>query len=159
MSIRESQRCEAQTLAGERCKLRTARGRMCWIHLKKHKGLRVKRSTIAGLGLHATKRIPKKKVIAKYTGERLTKAQVDARYKARGQRGDYVLCAGSKPTSQCVDARRSNSGVARFANDPRGSGKRANAKLTKAFSLKSKRAIRPGTEILASYGAAYWKQN
>ena len=61
---------------------------------KKTKKLRIKKSGVpnGGLGLYTTERIRarKGKGIGKYKGEKLTRAQVDARY--RGKRGDCVLC-------------------------------------------------------------------
>ena len=154
MSVRVSQQCEADTLAGNRCRNRTARGRHCWQHLKKEQGLRVKASGVpnAGLGLYATRRIPKGRVIARYEGEEMTRTQVQRRYGSK--RGEYVYC---KSKRKCRDARRSNAGVARFANDSRGTKQRNNARLTTAFSLKATANIPAGRKVLASYGAAYWK--
>ena len=56
----ESQQCVATTKAGARCRLRTTRGQVCWVHLKHKRGLRVKKSGVAGLGLYTTKRRKKK---------------------------------------------------------------------------------------------------
>ena len=57
-SIYNSQQCEAKTLGKRQCRKRTARGKMCWIHLKKLEGLRVKKSK-HGLGLFTTRDIRK----------------------------------------------------------------------------------------------------
>ena len=124
-SVKECQRCTGTTKSGARCRKRTCRGTLCWQHLKKQEGLRVKKSTIpgAGLGLFAAKPFAKGKQVAPYVGEKMTKAQVDKRYK--GKTAEYVLCQNKK---KCVDARKTNAGAARFAND--GKGKKNNAKFS-----------------------------
>ena len=141
---------------GQRCKLRTARGRKCWHHTLRDHNLRVKPSGVkgAGLGLYSgKKRIKKGTSITRYTGEQMTRKEVGQRYP--GKRGQYTLC-GSK--AKCRDARRSDEpGLGRWANDSRGTKKRNNAKLTQAYTVKSTRTIPPDTEIFASYGAQYWK--
>jgi len=128
---------------------------MCWQHLKAQKGLRIKPSEIAnaGFGLFASKRIPKGKVIAPYTGEVLTRAQVDQRYPG-DVTGQYVLCTSR---TRCIDGRKSTAGAARFANSARGSTKKNNAKLTAAGNLAARQAIQANKEILTSYGKDYWK--
>lgn len=151
-SERVSQRCEAITRAGNRCKNRTARGKMCWIHLKKEQGLRVKESRVSGLGLYTTRRRRTKEKIATYQGERLTREQVRRRYADRT--GEYVLCR--RNLNECRDARKTNAGVARYANDPRGTGRRPNARFA-GFTVRATKAIRAGSEILVPYGAAYWR--
>ena len=153
MSVYTSQQCTANTKKGERCRLRTARGKRCWHHLKKDDQLRVKTSKVphAGLGLYTTKRIRKGRSIAKYTGEKMSRAAVDKRYGKK--RADYVLCRGKK----CIDARRSNSSVARFVNDSRGTKRKNNTKLTQSFTVKATRNITKGSELLAGYGRDYWK--
>ena len=154
-AIRTSQRCVATTLAGARCKNRTARGTKCWVHLKKENGLRVKTSGVAGMGLFTTKKRKKKKQVATYQGETLTKQQVSARYGNRT--GQYVLCRNNR--NECRDARKTTAGVARFANDPRGTGKRANVKFS-GYSVKTTKSVKPGDELLVSYrGGGYWSKS
>ena len=75
-AISRSSRCTAMTLAGPKCKNRTRRGNMCWVHLQKKKGLRV-RETKHGLGLFAWKEIEAGEPITPYSGKRLTKKEVD----------------------------------------------------------------------------------
>ena len=117
----------------------------------------MKRSGIAGAGLGlfaGKKRIKKDKSVAKYTGEQLSRQAVEKRYGKKT--GQYVLC-GSK--TKCVDARRTDTpGLGRWANDARGSGRRPNAKLTAAYTIKSTRNIAPHSEILVGYGKDYWKR-
>ena len=152
-SIRTSQRCVATTLAGHQCKNRSTRGKKCWVHLKKIDGLRVKKSNIAGLGLFTTKPRKNNERVATYKGESMTRAQVAQRYGDRT--AQYVYC---RSKNRCRDARKSNAGVARFANDARGGGKRNNTKFS-GFSLRTKRKVPAGAELLLSYGREYWRSH
>jgi hypothetical protein len=142
---------------GQRCKLRTARGRKCWHHTLRDDNLRIKKSGVkgAGLGLFSgKKRIKKGTSITRYTGEKVSRQEVKKRYPGKTT-AQYTLC-GSK--TKCRDARRTDeSGLGRWANDSRGTKKRNNAKLTSAYTVKSTRTIPPDTEIFASYGRGYWK--
>ena len=123
-SIRKSQVCEAQTAKKQRCKNRTARGKMCWVHLRKLKGLRIKKSS-HGLGLFATRDIAMNKIIVPYKGEAMTKKQVAKRYPKKD--GRYVIC--TRTGDRCIDARSTTSGVGRYANSAAGSSKQANARF------------------------------
>ena len=150
---RACSRCTAMTRAGNRCKLRTCRSQMCWLHLRRDKGLRIKPSGQgpgAGMGLWAERDISRNRIIDPYVGQDYTREQLDHVY--GDEQADYTLCRGRK----CVDARRTNASAARFANTttPQQQARR-NAKLTERFNLTSKRRIPAGQEILASYGAAY----
>ena len=120
--------------------------------------MRIKPSEIAGagLGLYTTKPFRRNEKIVNYTGESLSRAQIDMRY--GDTTGQYVLCDGIRPTSRCVDGRKTNSGAGRYANDARGSNKRNNAKfLQRGFGIKASRNIRAGREVLVSYGRDYWR--
>ena len=150
-SIRKSQVCEALTIKKVPCRNRTARGKMCWIHLKKKKGLRVKKST-HGLGLFTTRDRKRNRVIVPYKGEQMTKKQVAKRYPKK--EGRYVVCSGNR----CVDARVTTSGVGRFANSSKGTGKKSNARFTNnALNIKSRKKtrIKAGSEILVKYNGGY----
>ena len=139
---------------GQRCKLRTARGRKCWHHTLRDENLRVKKSGVkgAGLGLFSGKKRIKKGKSIKYTGQDVSRAAVTARYPGGAQ---YVLC---RSKTACKDARRTDEkGMGRWVNDSRGTKKKNNARLTKAYSVKATRNIPPHTEIFASYGRGYWK--
>ena len=106
-SIRECDRCVAIAKSGNRCRLRTCKGRKCWIHTKKDEGLRIKPSQIpnAGEGLYATKRFAKGERIADYTGEKMTRVQVGNRYPGHVT-GEYVMC---RSDTECFDGRKTNS--------------------------------------------------
>ena len=87
---------------GQRCKLRTARGRKCWHHTLRDENLRVKKSGVpgAGLGLYSgKKRISKGTSITKYTGEEMTKQAIHKRYPGETT-AQYTFC-GSK--TKCRD--------------------------------------------------------
>ncbi len=101
--MKECSQCMANTKEGRRCKNRTCKSGLCWIHLKRDKGLRIKPSSVQGLGqgLFVTRKFKKNERITEYTGERLSRAAIDRRYT-----GDtvpqYTLCSGNNPTSQCM---------------------------------------------------------
>jgi len=148
-----SQRCTANNKRGTQCGSRTTRGQHCWTHLKQLTGLRVKASgvALAGLGLWAMRDIAAGAAIADYTGDYLV-----PRLDSTG--GQYAL---QIKKSLLIDAARTNSSVARFANDPRGSGHGPNASfvLNTAWQtgrLKASRKIKAGEEIFVSYGQSYW---
>ena len=135
---------------------------MCWVHLQKNKGLRV-RETKHGLGLFAWKEIEAGEPITPHSGKRLTKKEVDKKYP-----GDItaqcVLC--DEPLKICLDASETTSGYSRFANSPYGSGKSTNAEFdlkVKMSNGKNKRKIlgasvvvteplKKGDENLVDYG-------
>ena len=157
-SVKECQRCEATTKSGNRCKNRTCRGKLCWQHLKKQEGLRVKPSGIqgAGMGLFTTKPFKKNEKIANYTGEQMSRTQINQRYPGNTV-GEYVLCDGNRSNSRCVDGRKTNSSVARFANDAKGTTQRNNARfLQRGFGIKAGRNIPANREVLVPYGRTYW---
>ena len=151
MSIRECDRCHALKPDGQRCKQRTCQTQFCWIHSKTQLGLRIKPSTIGGKGLFAAKPFKKNASVARYTGEALTKAQLEQRY------GNATAPYGLQlAKNRYLDARSTLTAAGRYVNDCRGTGQRCNAKLTKAATVKATANIPFGREILAPYGAKYW---
>ena len=148
-----SQRCTAETATGRICKARTRGGQYCWTHLKKEEGLRIKQSKVAeaGKGLFAEKEFKKGETIALYTGDWVAAED--------GAGGAYALQVSK---TKIIDAARTNAGPGRWANDPRGTGRRANAELrysakNKVGSVAAKQKIKKGDEVLVSYGRQYWK--
>ena len=147
-----SQRCTANTTRGGRCKAVTRVGQYCWNHLRQREGLRVKQSAMGkkvGLGLFAEKDFKVEDTICLYTG--------DWDYGDEG--GPYALQVSRR---KIIDAARKNAAPGRWANDPRGSGQRPNARfsynaLRRTATLKAIRPITKGEEVLVSYGAQYWK--
>ena len=156
-SVYRSNQCIAiADSTGERCRLMTARGRRCWHHTLRDDNLRVKQSNVAaaGLGLYSGKTAIKKGTSIKYSGEQLTRAQVDRRY--GDETAQYTLCRSAQ---SCRDARRTDEpGMARWINDARGTPMRNNARLTGAYTAKATRNIQPNSEIFTSYGSEYWKK-
>ena len=156
-SVYKSNQCIAKaTSTGERCRLRSGRGRLCWQHALRDLNLRVKTSNVkaAGLGLYSGKKAIKKGTLIPYSGEQLTRAQIDRRY--GDKTAQYTLCRSAK---SCLDARRTDEpGMARWINDSRGTSHRNNTRLTGAYTATATRKIPPNTEIFASYGREYWKK-
>ena len=152
-SVYKSNQCIAKAdSTGERCKLRTGRGRKCWHHTLRDDNLRVKQSTVpaAGLGLFTGAKPMKKGASIPYTGQDLSRRAIDRRY--GDATAQYTLCRAQS----CRDARRTDEpGLARWINDSRGT---PNVRLTGAFTAKATRRIPPHTELFASYGADYWKK-
>jgi len=125
----------------------------CGQHTKEHLGVSVRKSNIpmAGLGLFAERTFKADDRIVEYSGERLTTDQYDRRYD-RDAMGSYGIQLSEK---YVIDARKTSSGVARYACDYHGSGKRPNAEYVnfggRIWIVATKR-IRPGEEILTDYG-------
>jgi len=157
-SEKECEQCTATAKSGNRCRNRTCKGTLCWQHLKRDSGLRVKQSQIAaaGMGLWTTRRFKPNEKIGKYTGERLTPQQLSERY-PNNKRGEYVLCPNS---GYCIDGRKSNSSTVRFTNDSRGHSHLKNNAVFKQGSdvlRAGSQGIPANREIFVSYGRDYWK--
>jgi hypothetical protein len=161
-----SQRCTADTTkAGKQCGMRTTVGHLCWNHLRRDHGLRVKTSGIdgAGRGLFVARpqgfpaghRLP-------YTGD-----LVD--FTTDNEGGEYVLEVSKEAG---IDAARRNAGVARWVNDPRdafnerGRPLQPNCTFTvynergtgrRIGSVRTLRPVLKGEELLVKYGARYWR--
>ena len=154
-SVKECDRCQAQTKSGNQCRNRTCKSDRCWQHLKRDDGLRIKSSQVpgGGMGLWTTRRYKPNEKIGRYTGERVTRAQVEQRYGS--QTGQYVLCPNN--TNLCIDARKTNSSAVRFANDAHGTRFRNNARLRGEYLVAAQSGIPANREIFTGYGADYWK--
>ena len=163
--VTPSQRCAADTAAGDQCKQRTAVGHLCWNHLQRDFGLRVKKSTVPGAGrglfaawhdgLPAKHRIP-------YTGDEIVMG-------GPGEGGPYVL---ETKNGHGIDAARRNCGAGRWINDPRGAldgngrPRRANCEFVahtprggdrkRVAAVRTLRRVERGEELLVSYGNDYW---
>lgn len=160
-TIRKCQRCHSNRKGKKqiRCKNRTCRtARKCWRHLMIENGLRVKNSTIkgAGLGLFTTKDLKANVIVDSYKAKLpiLTLKQIHQRYPGNTL-GQYVWCHANK----CVDARSTQSNLARFSNgcdSTRSQMSRCNAQITKQGNLKTTKKIKANSEILCRYGPEYW---
>lgn len=163
-SIRSCDRCIGTRKDGTRCRRRTCIGTCCWQHAMKNLGLRVKKSLIpgAGRGLFSARVFRRNDRIVPYVANdniHMNRSEIDAKY--GNALAEYVFC--HRNYSMCWDASKTNSGVARFANDPRGAKVTANAKIVKLRNsgnsppcLIATRKINPGEEIYVSYGSQYW---
>jgi hypothetical protein len=162
-TIKEKVRCEALTRAGVRCKRETIKhAKFCFQHAKEILGIQVKPSMVqnAGNGLFAARPLPEGTRIQYARPEdALTIQQVISRYGERG-RGDYVVCNRTR----CLDARSTQSGHGRYVNDPRGTRKKANSKLTvyqqngqTKGNIRLTKKVKQGEEILTRYGGDYWR--
>ncbi len=152
-------RCTAITKKGTRCSICTCKtGPFCYIHLKYQKGLRVAPSRIpgAGMGLYTTVPRPAHSYIDDYTGERLTKKQLDARYP-----GDVVAPYAWQHGRMYIDPANSNSGAARYANTcdaPVGTKRHCKNNLYAKNTKRNvrfytcNRPIKAGEELYVSYG-------
>lgn len=152
-------RCNSKTKTGAQCKKYTLKGPKCWLHAVRELNLRVKKSGIpnAGMGLFAgPKPFQKNQKIDRYVGKHLLDSgQVDRSKSA------YILQLSK---DEWIDAGRTNSCFARYANAPKGTKKLANAKLRGYHqkhegTLKASIKILPGREILTAYGKGYWEQD
>jgi len=174
MGERACAQCIAITKKGTRCKLTTCViGPKCWIHTLGEDKLKVKKSHIkeAGKGLYAQKGRSKKvdksivfkkgSIIAEYTGKILTTNQVN---RMPVKQRAYIL---QHKNNRFIDAVKTNSGPARYANDCRASNKAKgeckgnNAKFTKSqhkMNIKATKNIKNKDEIFVSYGSDYWKK-
>ena len=160
-----TQRCSANTNAGAQCAQRTAVAHLCWNHLQRDLGVRVKASSVAGAGrglfaarpsgLPAGHRIP-------YTGDEIALGRDD-----RG--GPYVL---ETRRGEGIDAARRNCGLGRWVNDPRGAvdehgrARSANCEFVlhtppgsgqRIAAVRTLRPVQSGEELLVRYGADYWR--
>jgi len=156
-SIRQSKRCPYyMKQKGRQCKKRVVYGYYCYVHNKYRKGLRIKQSSIpdAGRGLYAEKDYKQGQIVAQYQGQKMTKREVDKKYK---EQGDFTVCHGNKPHNICVDAVVTSSSNGRYANVGNATN---NTKLkykakNKTFRLVATEPISTSREIFADYGDEY----
>lgn len=163
--VTPTQRCAADTNGGAQCAQRTAVAHLCWNHLLRDMGVRVRPSSVpgAGRGLFAAwrdglakgHRIP-------YTGDAIALNDDEAG-------GPYVL---QTRQGAGIDAARRNSGLGRWVNDPRGAvdengrARRANCEFVlhtprgggqRIAAVRTLRPILKGEELLVRYGDDYWR--
>jgi hypothetical protein len=158
-----SQRCSANTNAGAQCGQRTAVAHICWNHLRRDLGLRVRKSTIpsAGRGLFAARDLPANHRVA-YTGDEIA-------LRADENGGPYVL---ETRRGTGIDAARRNCGLGRWVNDPRGAAdeegrpRAHNCEFTlhtprgerqRVAAVRTLRPVLSGEELLVRYGSSYWR--
>ena len=164
--VTPTQRCSADTNGGRQCAQRTAVAHLCWNHLLRDMGVRVKPSAVpdAGRGLFAAwpaglakgHRIP-------YTGDEIALSGAN-------QGGPYVL---QTKRGAGIDAARRNCGLGRWVNDPRGAtdangrARQPNCEFVlhtprdgggqRIAAVRTLRPILKGEELLVRYGSNYWR--
>ena len=151
--------CKSMNRNNKRCGHYTIKGQYCRQHQEKN-GVRIKNSKIkdAGLGLITTKVFEKGDVIAPYTGD------VTINPKTKKQRfGPYVLKASNAPLLTVIDAKKSNTGAARYAQMCTTKKCSNNAELvydhtTDKVTLRALDTIPKGSEVYVNYGKLYSKK-
>lgn len=113
--------------------------------------VQVRDSSIHGKGVFATCVLQPKRVLAKYSGEYLTAAQLADRYPP-SRHPTYVL----QVRSRFIDAAQRGGNWTRFLNDSHGTTLSNNCKFNQAGNVEVTRLIRGGEELLVSYGAGFW---
>lgn len=163
--VTPTQRCSADTKSGAQCAQRTAVAHLCWNHLLRDMGVRVKASSVpgAGRGLFVERRngLPTGHRIP-YTGDEVVLADERAG-------GPYVL---QTRRGAGIDAARRNCGLGRWVNDPRGAvsdggrPQRANCEFVlhtppgsgqRVAAVRTLRPVLNGEELLVKYGSDYWR--
>ena len=155
MSIRACNRCSGTTKLGLRCKLRTCKSKLCWLHLKSIHGLRIKKSKITGAfdGLWTLKDIRNGENIGPYDGELLS----------YDPKNNYSL---ELDKNHFIDGKKTDSSYTRYINTCKLENRRRkqcsenNAAFivnrhNKTARVKAKQNIKANSEILASYGWNY----
>ncbi|HEY9757774.1 MAG TPA: SET domain-containing protein-lysine N-methyltransferase [Oculatellaceae cyanobacterium] len=129
-------------------------------------------------GLFAARQFSKGDYIGRYIGEILSRAEGHQRAQIPGDAGRYVLdlvlkrhmsVDASKPVQSDAEQIQqfgevfiSNANFvpgmhAEMANDIRNTGQRSNVKTIQSGWMVASRKIKPGDEIMWSYGRSYWK--
>jgi hypothetical protein len=170
MSVRNCDRCTSKTVQGDRCRRTTCKiGKHCAQHLSKEMGLAVKKSTIAnaGFGLFATRDFPvttaqvktkKFPRLCKYEGEIIDYDELQRRY--GDELAPYTLRVNQ---NKYIDARSTQSGVARYINSNTGPGLKkkytANCKFNQNQWVVLTKSVKKGEEFFLSYGRQYWAKD
>jgi hypothetical protein len=149
-------RCSAIALSGNRCRKRTCKSLpVCHVHLNKNYGLKILPSRIpgAGLGLFATKYFVPGQQISNYTGELITRRELDRRYHL-----GLAPYAFERLDRMVVDS-ACERGIASWINAPDDTNV-SNAAFEHLPDLTivvyAINQITPGDEILADYGINYF---
>ena len=109
----------------------------------------------AGPGVFARVPLPRNMDLGFFRGERLSKAQVDARWGT--QCAPYTLQLGrSRTYVDAVDPRFRN--WTALVNDARGSGSTPNCAFSAHGVLHTLRPVQTDDELLVDYGVEYWDE-
>lgn len=146
-------RCRGRTRAGDRCKRNTIKHwDVCFQHLMSVHGVQVKPSNIpgAGLGLFAARDFHRNEQIGPYIGDKLTTAQIDARY-GEDNTAPYAL---KTRNDRYVDS-ACKRGFTAYINHSGRPNSRFVLYRGKARVVADINLIREGREITVSYGPEY----
>jgi hypothetical protein len=108
----------------------------------------------AGNGVFAKQDIKAGDMLGHYRGEALNVDQFTRRFKNRYY-GEYVLAVKNGKIN--VDAEKKGYNWISRLNAPRGTNMKANVYWDDNGRTFAKRNIKAGEELLATYGAAYWR--
>jgi uncharacterized protein len=154
-SIRVTAQCAfTNATNGKRCNAQTTITHpYCWRHTQKVLGVTVRKSAIpfAGLGLFATRMFSIGDAIVEYRGKRMSMRAYNAKYEHE-LHGAYGMQLNR---STVLDAAETAWGVARYACDYHGSGKKNNAEFVNENGriwIIAIWPIKPHQEILVDYG-------
>ena len=108
----------------------------------------------SGNGVFAKQDIKAGDMLGHYRGEALTNDQFYRRFKDKNY-GEYVLTLKNETIN--VDAEKRGYNWISRLNAPRGTTMKANVYWDDNGRTFAKRNIKAGEELLATYGAAYWR--
>ena len=159
--MKECARCSARLVNGKRCTRKTCLyAHQCWQHTMHNSGVAVMKSNIpeAGKGLFAVRDLPSGTMFP-YLGRILTQDQVDGLY---GQ-GDSVASYVYKTRKGvCIDASGTQSCLARYINDTKGTNNEPNCRWVEhrngKVSVVTTRPVFKGEELYVDYGDSYWEK-
>lgn len=111
----------------------------------------------AGDGVFTRVHLPRDTLLGWYRGELIDEDEYARRY-PRGTRATYVLEVNGSDGALFVDARNpAHRNWTAMVNDAHGTGFKINCAITASGAIKTTRAIAAGSELLISYGKAYWR--
>ncbi len=153
-TIKVKARCSFVNDKGKRCAQSTVVTHpYCAEHSLSELGFWVEKSKVpnAGFGLFTNRKYKKGEVVIEYAGEVITQKAYNERYDKEGY-GEYGMTLGK---TKVIDARKTSSGLGRYICDAYGSDLKKNVQYEehdKKIEVVAIRKIRPGDELLVSYG-------
>lgn len=113
----------------------------------------------SGLGLFTDTEIKKGEEIVEYKG--VIRTWKECEVLNEEGKGGYFFFINNR---YCLDAYPTTTEMGRYANDARGHSRKLGVRNNSEYVIKKKkvfivatRNIKPGSEILVSYGPGYWK--
>jgi SET domain-containing protein len=115
----------------------------------------IRPSTLAGAGqgVFALQTLRKNHILFAYRGERLTRSELQARYRNREDECRYVLQLSNNVFVDAIDPSTGNE--SRYINHQPSSKRTCNCMFTLRGNVKTLRTIQTGEELFANYGALY----